>query len=573
MLIAFSLLFTGCKDKSISRTLRMAESFVPNNTDSATYFLNKSSYNGMNDAERALYHLLRAEVNHLDGKRVSDKANVEYAYSYYHDETEDGTTSDSRTLRLYAKSCYLMGIHYSQLDSTKHSEDLWRKAIAISKSCGEWHTYYCANNLLSQKLVWSNPKEAITVANEALKGYERAKDSESNHITILLNVAYCHACAGNTDKALQIYGKALDLANKHDDAQMKHMALLSISNIYKTQGDHKRGLEYAKRAFSCGLRRYSEESLLGLADYFYQCDSLSQSKKILQVCIGTNNITVRSKAYTLLAKVSMGLREYKEASQYYDYSMAFAQKAFLKGMAEKNAYYKANIEHEKQEQEVALRTFKNKVVFISIITMLILSLLFLVKYHQMRKETMRLKHLREIAEKDEEIAVKEDEIEHKSDMIKSQQAVITRQTHDRASIQKHIADAKTGLIHNLLSQDNSQDSDSRFWGRRDKIICTDNDWTNIENLLNDTDNGYMRALRSAHPDFAEDDYRLCMLIRLNLTNDEIGRFFDIQKPAVQKRKLKLKKDGFGITDKDIYIEQILTEFNTEVNPLNENLEN
>jgi len=558
------VLATGCKDKSNTRTLYKAEACLPDNPDSAAYFINKSNPRTMSNEELALFNLISAEINHLCGVRINDKANIQNAYEYYCEESNDGSSSNKQVLKRFAKSCYFLGIHYSQQDSTKQGEDMWRKAITISKECDDWHTYYCANNLLSQKMVWSNPKEAVAIAGEALNGYMKVKDSEHSFIALLLNIAYCKSCAGNTEEALKEYNIALNKAKECGDTQLVHSALLSMSYIYKAQGNHKLGLEYAQKAYSCGLKHYSEESLLGLADYAFQCDSLVQAKKILNVCIGTKNITVRYKAYNLLAKVCMELHEYDNARKYYDYAMAYAQKAYLKGMSEKNAYYEANIEHEKEEREIALSAFKNKMLLISIITVLIITLIFFYNYQRVRKEALRLKHLQEIEEKDKEIAVKDDEIGHKSDMIKNQQAVITRQTHDRANLQKHIADAKSGLINKLISQDNTNDEDSRFWGRKDKIICTDNDWNSIEHLLNDTDNGYITALRTTHPEFTEDDYRLCMLIRLNLTNDEIGRFFDIQKPAVQKRKLKLKKDGFGVADKDIYIEQILTEFNSDV---------
>lgn len=558
------VLATGCKDKTTSRTLYKAEACLPDNTDSASYFISKCNYHSMNKDEKALLHLICAEINHLDGKKINDNTNISESYNYYSKESHEGTKGNKSILKHFGKSCYFLGIHYFQQDSAKQGEDMLRKAITVTSECDDWHTNYCAGNLLSQKMVWSNPKEAIKIAEDALKGYYKIKDSEHSHIALLLNLAYCKSCDGRTEESLKEYNSALARATDINDTQMIHTALLSMSYIYKSMGNHKLGLEYAEKAFSCGMDHYSEESLLGLADYFFQCDSLKQSKKVLEICVKTKNITVRSKAYNLLAKVCMGTHEYDEASKYYDYAMAYSQKAYLKGMSEKNAYYKANIEHEIEEREIMLNAFKNKLIFITIITILVISLLFFAKFYRMRKETMRLKHLQEIAEKDKEIAVKDDEIGQKSDTIKTQQKVISRQTMERASLQKHIADAKSGLISNLLSQDNSSDDESRFWGRKDKIICSDNDWASIEHLLDDTDNSYVKALRNTYPNFSEDDIRLCMLIRLNLTNDEIGRFFDIQKPAVQKRKLKLKKDGFGVTDKDIYIEQILTAFNSAV---------
>ena len=59
------------------------------------------------------------------------------------------------------------------------------------------------------------------------------------------------------------------------------------------------------------------------------------------------------------------------------------------------------------------------------------------------------------------------------------------------------------------------------------------------------------------PQFSEDDIRLCMLTRLRLSNNALSAIYVISVSAVQHRKQKLKKEGFGITDPAVTFDQII----------------
>ena len=85
-------------------------------------------------------------------------------------------------------------------------------------------------------------------------------------------------------------------------------------------------------------------------------------------------------------------------------------------------------------------------------------------------------------------------------------------------------------------------------------------WKEAEDLLNYTDNHFMRKLRKAFPNLREEDYRLCLLVRLRFSNETIGSIFSITKSAVQKRKSTLKKQGFRENNSNISLEQFLELF-------------
>ena len=96
-------------------------------------------------------------------------------------------------------------------------------------------------------------------------------------------------------------------------------------------------------------------------------------------------------------------------------------------------------------------------------------------------------------------------------------------------------------------------------GTRRTVIDARN-WREIEATLDTMDNGFVQRLRNDHPQFSEDDIRLCMLTRLKLSNNALASIYSITISAVQHRKQKLKKDGFGITDPAISLEQVIATY-------------
>jgi len=79
----------------------------------------------------------------------------------------------------------------------------------------------------------------------------------------------------------------------------------------------------------------------------------------------------------------------------------------------------------------------------------------------------------------------------------------------------------------------------------------------MEDLLNETDNYFVKNLKGNHPYIKEDDIRLCMLIKLKETNHMIGMIFGITPSAVKKRKAVIKRKIFNVYDSHISLEDII----------------
>ena len=93
-----------------------------------------------------------------------------------------------------------------------------------------------------------------------------------------------------------------------------------------------------------------------------------------------------------------------------------------------------------------------------------------------------------------------------------------------------------------------------------RTIINARNWREIEMTLDTADGNFVSRLRAEHPQFSEEDIRLCMLARLQLSNTALSAIYVISVSAVQHRKQKLKKEGFGVNDPNVTLDQIIANF-------------
>ena len=93
-----------------------------------------------------------------------------------------------------------------------------------------------------------------------------------------------------------------------------------------------------------------------------------------------------------------------------------------------------------------------------------------------------------------------------------------------------------------------------------RTIINARNWREIEMTLDTADGNFVSRLRAEHPQFTEEDIRLCMLTRLRLSNTALSAIYVVSVSAVQHRKQKLKKEGFGVTDPTVTLDQMIANF-------------
>ena len=547
LVIVALVLLTGC-ERDATALLERAEACLPARLDSAEVYLDSvKQIERLNDASRALYGLLRAYTDNRRGKEIKSDSLIRDSYEYYREASHAGQTSDMTLLRRYAQSCYYMALYYSSCDSTKQCENMLHQAIKGSEECEDWHTCYLAYTQLGNSTLWGNPDYAIQQSKKALDIYHKINDDVNNEVLILGHIA---GCSESLDSALKYYMKGYELAEKNKLLKSQNAMSMGLAKVYSYKGEADKALSFAKRGIVTANGEVLATSLLTLAQCYYACDSLSQARDVLNSIPCDSDYITQYLVLRDLSDIAFRQHNYDSIYSYVDSAYECLEDRFFHAQQVKDEYYQANLAKELEKEQIQHEAERNVWILVFSIVLLVLLALFIYNVlknkiaverhkrlnHLLSQRVEHTKHLQEQQEKEHVIMENEKEIQHQRDIIR--QKAMTLSILQKLLLEK---------LHHM----------SQTLSEAEKIQMTRETWTEMEQLLNATDNGFVARLRQQHKDFKEEDIHLCMLIRLKMNNTVVSNIYNIGVDAVKKRKLNLKKNGFKVSDSSIRLEDVI----------------
>ena len=551
LLVAVALvMLTGCH-RDASALLERAEAYLPSQPDSAEVCLDSIGQpQRLNDAQKAWYGLLRTYVDNRQGKGVDCDSLIRDSYEYYREASHAGQTSDMTLLRRYAQSCYYMALFYESCDSTKQCENMLHQAIKGSEECEDWHTCYLAYTLLGKSSIWGNHEYAIQQSLKALEVYHKINDDVNNEVLILEHIAAGFFTFAELDSALNYFLRAYKLVEINNLFTSQDEICIGIAKAYCYKGEFAKALYYAQRGIAEVDSSMLISASLALAQCYQACDSLEKSKEILESICRDADPMNKYFIYRDLSKVAIQQQGLDSLSAYMDSAYEYLEDRFLHSQSVKDEYYQANLAKELEKEQIQHEAERNVWILVFSIVLLVLLALFIYNVlknkiaverhkrlnHLLSQRVEHTKHLQEQQEKEHVIMENEKEIQHQRDIIR--QKAMTLSILQKLLLEK---------LHHM----------SQTLSEAEKIQMTRETWTEMEQLLNATDNGFVARLRQQHKDFKEEDIHLCMLIRLKMNNTVVSNIYNIGVDAVKKRKLNLKKNGFKVSDSSIRLEDVI----------------
>ena len=532
------LLFSGC-DHQTDTLLERAESYLPAHPDSAEVCLDSIPQEELSDDQRAMYGLLRTVISNHKGDGVTSDSLIRPSYEYYRKVTDAGMTADLDLLRRYAQSCYYMCAFYTYSDSIDRCGELLQHSIEGSEMCEDWHTCYLAHTLLSLTASYDNPQDATRQALKALEIYHNINDDINNEVLIMGHVAASYLAESETDSALAYYLKGYELAEKHQLREAQNSMCMGLSDTYCYMGAFWQALQYAKMGVETADSTTLVPSLLSLAQCYYASDSLDKAKAVLDT-IPCDSDDYLSRYLTLrtLSEIAVQKRNIESLYSYVDSAYLCLEDRFSREQKVKDATV---IEEKKQvevQHETELHRWIGALVFI--ILLLVAGILFY--FYRVRKRRVSPS----VEEPDEEIVEDDPDDADDAALVLEQPALPPydpQQVLAQAQMQQRLVQ-RLETVHRQSSGDKQQKRVERAWAE-------------LENFINEKDHDFVRNLRLQHPDFKEKDIRLCMLVRLKVTNATLINIYQIGESAVKKRKSTLKKQGFHISDPNVTLEQVV----------------
>lgn len=542
-LLLLTFFMTGCYHTSQKNLLSKAESFLPLNPDSTDFYLHLIEIRQLKDEEKALFALLRTITDVLQDKEIKSDTLIMQAFKYY--SYQKNKSSDQAIIKHYAQSALYMGDWYSSQDSVKLSEDCYRQAIKYSEKVEDWHTCYLAYERLAEQVQWGNEEEALRLIEKGIQIYDKCNDNIENLLSLYAYAAHYSAEIAYRNKsdfqsALNYGYKAYNLAIDSCLTNYLEQSLATLAEIYWEMGEYQKALDFARKIKITELdSEYSLILNMKIAQYYLSCDSVAKAKEL---CMAPKIIDNKKLAYIYARELAeIAARHSNKDSILYYMNSAFSRSEdmFLESLKAKDDYLRETIEKEKEN---ALLTYKNRMrVWIFGITLCFIFIggLLVVRLLIMRIRMHREQHRR----KEEEARHLQMELQL---MNEKQLALAESQQKKEATIkhlQKYIID-RTDVAMKLKDG-------------KPRVKMSPKEWTDIEQLLDEIDDKRFLRMRTKFKELTLEDIRLCIMVRIGMSNPAIGEIYGITPSAVQHRKQTLKKKKFGSLDSSITLDEFI----------------
>ena len=527
------------RDLSQKRLLRAADAMVFADVDSAARLLAQVDTTRLTEDSQMLHALLRALVHEeqwqlsyadtasclssgdmwsfkrtttykrADSKPVLADSLLLRVYQYYERASLGGTTNDKDDLRLFGRLCYAMSRNGNERAPLLNTDKLLHLAIHCAETSEDHALAFRAYRLLGQN---TEEISQLLCATRALEHYRLGtkemslSDGAKGSFSALLRKRPCGPSARSDGRWL------LTLVNDYGCAVLRHAPF--------------------------DLAHFPTVERMAAASVFQCLDSLQAlpaPKFMSAIFMRHGNYNETDSAYECITEVEVPINMYEEARLLFDENDENRKRKPDFETAWKNAIDGFNTSQDTylaagyvMKTASLQRHLMTAAIVILLLTLLLLGLLFRswrVKAKQ-RHEAERIAHQREA--------------EQLAERLRQKDAMI-------AMLRGHIMD-KSEILDMLEPKA----------GKR--TVINARNWREIELTLDTADGNFVSRLRTQYPQFTEEDIRLCMLTRLRLSNTALSAIYLISVSAVQHRKQKLKKEGFGVTEPTVTLDQVIANF-------------
>ena len=438
------------------------------------------------------------------------------AYHYYYRMSFCGTSDDKEVVRRFGRTCYALSRRYDDTDSLLQFDMLIHQAIHAACAAEDWATAYRAYHRWSEHSysAHGNPKlrEAYWSVCQALKCYDLSRDCSQNFLWLINDYGRLFLHLHETDpRNFPLLLRAAKLTCdqlSNPPYPTVYQLIDSVQHAHVLPFQCSRWYSYSVKADTTGW--YSCQDVVLRFDRFLQQEDVHESG-------------VATAKYVFFPQSTCDKwfwDNQQKCARLFDIE---CRNYTATGLALKASALKSRL-------------------MVAVIAALCLALLVLLLLLWNWRNRQRRKHEAERAERAFESARAAEQAERLAEQLRQKDTIISM-------LRGHIMD-KSEILQ-MLEQGAS--------GNRRTVIDVRN-WREIEATLDTMDNGFVQRLRNDHPQFSEDDIRLCMLTRLKLSNNALASIYSITISAVQHRKQKLKKDGFGVTDPTVSLEQVIATY-------------
>lgn len=564
--VLFILLFIACDNQAdYNKHLIKIDSLITLKPDTALSMLKALPMDSLQtQADSAYYALLMTEAKDKNFIIQTDDSLIQSALAYYN------RTND---LEKQARAYYYSGCVYR--DSQKEIEAMTQYLMAqpLAEEAGEKRLLSLIYNNIGYLYYtqdWNEQADSIFQLTEqmAIQLKDSILQAEALSQQGLIRMEKGEAFY---PKAESMMLKALDIAEKLPNVQLKGNVFSALSLLYNWMENGEKSIEFAKRNLSIQKDRttcYEAYDLLGSA--YYQISQYDSARYYLQKAFPTKSFATKAGIYMYLADIAKeqgdlatSLEMERNYSAYLD-SMRKSRQPHDIIDAEKRQ--QITQQKEKYDSSINERTY----FFLFSVGIIITIAFFSSKRYRNRAKQLQKdknKIATEQASIQEQYRQLRQELQHKEERIIYLQNEIEKYHNDETQKQRLCSELNTlNTERNSLLKESFNHSDVNnkmkhiilSYQKSDKSeeAMEKEDWLQ---LIAETDrcwNNITLRLQSEY-DLTEEEIHLCCLYLTNLPIKHLGYLLNCTRDTIYKKANRILEQKMGLSHKETSLKETL----------------
>lgn len=430
----------------------------------------------------------------------------------------------------------------SEYDSAKV---YYEKAIMEAKGTGlDIWISASLNNMGMLAMETGHPDSAMQLFEQSLASLKMNIINDSIFsLSIKDNMADNHLAMGNYNEAITIYKENLPFFKKYEDKERAFRTYLDVANAHLQLGNKAQSKNYLDLATTMNLNLTADDQL---------------------------RIEKLWKSYYLAAGIMQQAFAKQDKIQHITDSVAQQTSKFLDQLSEKLIYSQLDkfskdiqiqeleLKRTAQEAQIAKAKARQSYMWILIVAFFgigLITVLFLI-FRNRSKLQQKNVEMHEFEKKLVEANLKNEELEREKleTELKYKKDDIT----DLSLYLSKLKDTNKDLLDKLKEVVKENEDDTK--GTIKKVVKELNTKIKVErknNLLiensDKVNKEFYAKLKNDYPDLTKSEVELCGLLRLNMTNKEIGVLRNVSPQSVKMARYRLRKKLSLNPEEDIYL--------------------
>lgn len=449
----------------------------------------------------------------------------------------------------------------------KRNEDAMRYYLSAKKVFDDTQEYKILG-LISEEIGHLNREQNLyenaLVNYQDSRNYFTLANDELSLSYALRNMGRIYlSMIGKLDSAYMYYQQALQIAHKkHLDSEFSILQELGMG--YRSKGDYIKAEYYLLQALGLNKNNRSlAEMYLSLGFTYLKMNDVFKAEKYLRLSTNSPYILTQVDAYNTLFKLEKSRGNLLLAIEYKEKSDSFKIITKNSEIREITADLQKKYENEKlQKENLQIKIGYKNVMLFSLMLFFVVVLLACYYTYKNRTAKRKIRDIEQtIVDNEEEIASCQQDIaeyrllqseseEHKIELVTEiakldgKVSILSKHNKDLTHKLQELGESTFVPILDPKMEDVYVRAFRIYLAIRMGIFNTgilSNDWERVFKLFDFLYSGFVERLKSEYPKLTKHDLEICCLLKIGLSNEELGKVFSTTSESTTKAKGRMKK--------------------------------